>query len=92
MNEKQLKKVTKILGEDAINVVNSMSSEELEFTIVQATKEVQSAKEELEANPKYVQIKEDKALLESGLKELRKLNNAKIQLAVSVLAQRGVKA
>ena len=91
MNEKQLKKLTKILGEDTINTLHAMSAEELETAIVLATQEVQNTKEELEANPKYIQVKEDKALLESGLKEVKKINNARIQVAVALLNERGVR-
>ena len=50
---------------------------------------IESAKEELQLNEQYIKLKEDKAYMESGLKELRKFNNAKIQMAVALLNERG---
>ena len=89
MNDKTLNKITKILGEQAVNELRTLSAQELESLIVSATQDIESAKEELQLNEQYIKLKEDKTYMESGLKELRKFNNAKIQLAVALLNERG---
>lgn len=89
MNEKTMNKLFKLLGTDVVNALSGMSAAELEAAIVLAATEIETAREELEANPNYVKIKEDKAALEAGLKDLRKYNNARIQFAIATLQTRG---
>lgn len=89
MNEQTMNKLVKLLGNDTINLLNSMNAEELETVIVLAATEIETAKDELNANPKYNEIKENKAALEAGLKDLRKYNNARIKVAIALLQERG---
>ena len=91
MNDKLLEKLYKVLGEQAVNETRALSAEQLEHTIVSCTKETEEVKAELEANPKYQLLKEDLKALKSGLSEVKKLNNARIQLAVLLLSERGQK-
>lgn len=91
MNDKLLEKLYKVLGEQAVNETRALSAEQLEHTIVSCTQEIEEVKTELEANPKYQQLKEDLKAIKSGLSEVKKYNNARIQLAVALLAERGQK-
>ena len=89
MNEKLLKKLNKILGEDAVNQARSLSVEQLEDLLVAAAKEIEETAEELEENPHFQKAKEDLKYLKQGLNEVRKLNNAKIKMAIMLLSERG---
>lgn len=91
MNDKLFQKISKVLGEQLVNETRTLSAEQLESLIVTATQEVEEAREELEANPKYQQLKEDLKALKSGFSEVKKINNSRIQLAVALLAERGQK-
>jgi replication initiation and membrane attachment protein DnaB len=91
MNDKLLEKLYKVLGEQAVNETRTLSAEQLEHMIVSCTQEIEEVKAELEANPKYQQLKEDLKAIKSGLSEVKKYNNARIQLAVVLLSERGQK-
>lgn len=91
MSDKLFKKLVKVLGEQVVNETRTLSAQELESLIVTATQEVEEAKAELDANPNYQRVKEDLAALRSGLTEVKKINNARIQLAVLLLNERGQK-
>lgn len=88
MSDKLLNKLFKVLGEQVVNETRTLSAEQLESVIVSSTQEIEEAKAELQDNHKYQMIKEDKAYMEAGLKDLRKINNARIQLAVLLLSER----
>lgn len=91
MDEKLFKKLSKVLGEDYINEARALGADQLEGMIVSAAQEVEAAKAELEANPKYQELKATKQAVESGFKEAKKYNTAKSLLAVALLAGRGTK-
>lgn len=91
MNDKLFKKVTKILGEQIVNETSTLSAQELKAVIVQSTQNIEEAREELEANPNYQRAKEDLTSLKAGYSEVKKINNARIQLAVSLLNERNQK-
>lgn len=88
MNDKLFNKVMKILGEQIVNETKTLSAQELKLVIVQAAQNIEEAREELEANPQYQKAKEDMTALKAGYSEVKKLNNARIQLAVAVLNER----
>ena len=89
MNEKLIKKLTKALGQDTLNDMRGLSIETLDGLIVSSAKEIEETREELEANPSFQKVKEDMKYLRSGLAEVKKLNNARIQAAIMLLSERG---
>jgi len=91
MSDKLYEKITKTLGEQLVNETRTLSADQLESVIVTATQEIEETKAELEDNPKYQLIKEDLKVLRSGLSEVKKINNARIQLAVLLLSERSQK-
>lgn len=88
--EKVLRKVAKTLSEEDRNSMTQRSAEELKNLIYEANRSTAEAKAELQANTAYRQILEDKKAMESGMKDLKKLNDAKIEYALLLLSDRGV--
>lgn len=88
-HEKLLEKANKILGVEQTNEVRALGEEQLRNIIVASTREISEAKAELEANPKYQEILENKKALSSAYSEVKKLLSVKIQLAVNSLQERG---
>lgn len=80
-----LQKAHKILGEDLVSSTMKMKAEDLNNVIVQCQKNIETAREELKQNAKYQQIVEDKKLLESGLREVKKICGLRTQLAIIIL-------
>jgi len=90
-NDKLMNKIYKVLGEQVVNETRVLSKEQLESVIVVATQNIEEARSDLESNPKYQQLKSDLADLTAGLKDIKKANNARIQLAVILINERGNK-
>lgn len=89
ISDKKLAKVHKVLGLEIVNELNSTDTLGLQNVIVQAEVAISDAQEELEANLKYQQLKESLKDLSQGLKDVRKFQRAKIDLAISLLETRG---
>lgn len=87
--EKLLDKAAKVLGAEQTNEIRALGEEQLRNIIVASTREISEAKAELEANPKYQELIENKKALSSGYSDLRKLLTVKIQLAVNTLNEKG---
>lgn len=88
-HEKLLEKANKVLGMEQTNEVRALGEEQLRNIIVASTREISEAKADLEANPKYQEVVENKKALSSGYSDLKKLLNVKIQLAINTLQERG---
>lgn len=88
-HEKLLEKANKVLGMEQTNEVRALGEEQLRNIIVASTREISEAKAELESNPKYQEVVENKKALSSGYSDLKKLLNVKIQLAINTLQERG---
>lgn len=82
-------KLEKFLGEDTVREIEAMGVEELNKRIAQANAAIADTKSELEKNDAYVQVKRDKAYLESGFNEVKKRQNAIIKLALQARKDRG---
>lgn len=89
ISDKKLQKIEKILGEDSLVLLEGMSSELLKNQIVTAEKAIKDTLSELEANPKYHEIKESLKALTEGLKEVKKRQNATIQYILHLLEEKG---
>jgi hypothetical protein len=79
------KKITDTLGEDVVADFTAAKPDELKATVVHATQAINKAKEELEANPKYQQLKESLKDISAAFKDCKKYQTAKITLALHLL-------
>jgi len=85
LSDKRLDKIQKILSVEEFLEIDRMSPEQLKDRIVQAESSIKNTLEELEANPKYEELKEDLKALSAGLREVKKRQNAIIQLCLDLL-------
>lgn len=89
LNSKKLEKIEKLLGKDKLAILDSGSEEELKIAIVNGNSSIKEAVEQLEANPKYQDLKENLKALSAGLKEVKKFQNAIIQYSLHILEEKG---
>lgn len=82
---KKYEKIVKILGMDKVNELQLLSVEEQKEQVVNAEQAIKQAQDELEAMPKYQELKENLKDLSEGLKEVRKRQKAISQLCLSML-------
>jgi hypothetical protein len=76
-------------GEEVLKELEASDTEGLNKRIAQSAQAISDTKAELKANPEYSQIVDDKKLLESGFREVKKRQNAIIALAVQLRKDRG---
>ena len=76
-------------GEDVLKELEAMTVPEINKRIAQANQAISETKEQLEANPKYVEAKNDVKLLSSGLREVKTRQNAIIAIAVKLRQEKG---
>lgn len=77
------------LGQDTIEEMDMMDDAQLHKVVVEAESAMKQAKEELEANPKYQEAKENVKALSQGKRDLDKRQKGKIQYALSRLTEIG---
>lgn len=87
MTDKKLEKITKKLGLDTINEMNSMSREALTKVVIDAEHAMEAVQKELDDNAEYQRIKELKSDLESGKKEVNSRQRARIAYAIDLLKE-----
>lgn len=88
----ELQKIAKAIGSDAEDVLKELEASDVETLnkrIAQSTQSISEAKLELEANDEYVTSKENVKLLSSGLKEVRKRQNAVIKVCLQLRKDKG---
>lgn len=76
-------------GEDVVRELEGMSVEDLNRRIAQANQAIAEAKSELDQNENYTKAKENVKLLSSGMREVRKRQNAIIAVAVQFRRDKG---
>lgn len=91
LNDKKLAKILKVLGSDLVHELDATPIDVLKDTVVTAEHSIYEVKRELEANPKYSELKESLKAVSEGLKEVRKRQNAIIEYCLSVLEDKGSK-
>lgn len=89
MNDKQLERLEKTLGEETLAEMEAMSEEELKKAIVDANSSMKQVQEELDANPKYQEIKENLKAITQGKKDVNKRQRARIQYSLHLLESKG---
>ena len=90
ISDKKLEKIEKILGEEKLAELNGLAEIELKSKIVAAEIAMKEATEELESNPIFIELKENLKALSSGLKEVKKHQNAQIAYILHLIEERGV--
>ena len=87
-----MEKLAKKIGSDAEDVLKeleAMEVPELNKRIAQANQSISDTKAELDENEKYTEAKEVTKLLGSGLREVKKRQNAIIAVAVKLRKEKG---
>lgn len=89
INEKKLEKIVKILGKDVIGDLDAMPVDVLKDHLVFSEHSIMEATRELDANPKFQEIKQSLKDLSEGLREVKKRQNALIQYILHRLEESG---
>lgn len=89
LSDKKLARIEKLLGKDALTILESASPESLDVTIAHACASIKEAADQLEANPKYQELKESLKACSAGLREVKAFQNAKIQYALHLAEEKG---
>lgn len=87
-----LEKLAQKIGDDWKEILaelEAFSVEDLNKRIAQANQSISETKSELEANENYVKVCNDKKLLSSGFREVKKRQNAIIEIAVKFRQEKG---
>jgi hypothetical protein len=85
MISKNIDKICKILGDETTIEMGALSDEDIKQRIIAANSAMKQVRDELEANPKYQDIKEDLKALTAGKKEVDKRQKAVIAYALHLL-------
>jgi len=85
----KLTKEEKLLGVDTCREMESLDVAALGELIVQASSSVKQAKDELEGNEKYQEVKRSLKALNGGFYDLKKRQNAKIAYALKLRETNG---
>lgn len=89
----ELQKIAKAIGTDAEDVLKELEAadtEELNKRVTQASQAISDTKEELNQNPEYMESKDNVKLLSSGLREVKKRQNAIIKVCLQLRRDRGL--
>ncbi len=89
LTDKRLEKLSSDLGKSTLQELEAMDDSALALRVVQAGAAMKSAKSELDANPKFQQIKADKNALESGFKDVKKRQTGIVEYCLHLLEERG---
>jgi outer membrane receptor for ferrienterochelin and colicin len=84
-----LSKDEKLLGVDTCREMESMATSQLEDVIVQANASIKQAKDELEKNPNYQDVKSKMRDLTGAFNDLKRRQNGKIAFALKLRESRG---
>lgn len=88
----EMQKLAKKIGSDGDSVVaelEAMDSADLNKRVAQANQAISDTLLELNANEDYMQAKDDVKLLSSGLREVKKRQNAIIAVAIKLRKEKG---
>ena len=89
LNDKKLQRIEKELGREKLAELEALKMGELEKAIAHADMAVKQAMDQLEANPKYQEIKESLTAIRAGVTELRKRQGAVVAYALHLIEEKG---
>lgn len=85
----QLTKEEKLLGVDTCREMEAMEVSALEELIVQSNASIKEAKDQLEANDKYQEVRAQVKALTGGFNDLKKRQSGKIAFALKLREAKG---
>lgn len=89
ISDKDKTKIIKELGKQTVDGMASLTEADLREAVVASGHAIKTAKAELEANPKYQQVKELVNDLRAGMSAVKKRQGAIIQYALHLLEEKG---
>jgi uncharacterized small protein (DUF1192 family) len=89
LSSKKHERIEKALGTEVLVDLEALSLEDLKSRIAQADGSIKSTQDELEANPKYEELKESLKALSEGLREVRKRQNAVVTYCLHLIEEKG---
>lgn len=89
LSDKKYARIEKELGKEKLAELEAMDAEALGHAIVDADMAVKQAVDELEANTKYIEIKESLTAIRAGVTELRKRQGAVATYALHLIEEEG---
>ncbi len=85
ISNKKLDSIEKLLGKEMLGDLEALSSVDLKNRIAQAVGSIKTAQEELEANPKFQELKDSLKAISEGLREVRKRQNHVVSYCLHLL-------
>lgn len=89
LSDKKFAKIEKTLGKDKLADLEALDVSGLKSAVTAADMAVKQAIDQLEANPKYQEIKESLKALREGVTELRKHQGALVTYALHLIEEKG---
>ncbi len=86
----KIDKAIKALGEETLKEMEAMDTDALKKRIVEANESMRQVDDELEANEKYQETRENLKALTAGKRDVNKRQNAVIAVALHLLNPVGV--
>lgn len=84
LSDKKLNRIEKALGKEMMGELEALPVEVLKDTLVNAEHAINEAVRELEANPKFQELKDSLKAISEGLREVKKRQTAIIQYSLSL--------
>jgi hypothetical protein len=82
-------KEERALGVDTCREMEAMDVDALEQIVIEAHNSIKTAKDELEKNEKYQEVKRDMKALTGGMRDVKKRQTAKIEYALKLREAKG---
>lgn len=89
MNDKEFEKLEKALGKETMSELEALDNSSLEQRVVAANQAMKQVAEELQANPKFQELKESLKALSAGKRDVNKRQNAVIKYCLQLLTDKG---
>ena len=89
MQEVQLGKIQKKLGEETVQELDGLGADDLRKVIVRSQMSIEDTLTELKTNREYLKAKEGVTMMEAGLKEVKSRQGAKIKYAMHRMRELG---
>ncbi len=89
ITDKKLEKIANALGTEVLGDLDALSSTDLKNRIAQAVGSIKTTQDELEANPKFQELKEGLKAISEGLKEVKKRQGHVVAYCLHLLESKG---
>lgn len=88
LSDKKLARIEKELGKEFLRELDAADATAVEAAVVNAGAAIKQAEDELEANPKFQEIREARKAISAGLSEVKKRQKAIIEYSLHLLEER----